>query len=336
MINSIYLEITSACNYKCTFCPHPQMKRAKRHMKKDVAINALNQIKETGVINQVYFNYLGEPLLSPILFECLEYGKKLELNTNIITNGSLLNPESIKKIKKSNLDSIKVSYETPDKKSFKLRGNSTYNTEEVLKNTIKLIKALKATKTKIHIVLMVTGGKHPETLNNISIIDDLKSLQRLVKNLYKKIEQVTSLYPYSEIKKKVNNISWEKWNEDIQINDNIILDIRPIFNWGNVLNDKKVYPMNYGTCDQALKEEMGILVKGDVVLCCIDVEGDTKIGNITDTHLKDILSSERTIDIMNDFQNGILKLKKCQHCKGTTSYSKHLIDKVKFKLKKFI
>jgi len=132
------------------------------------------------------------------------------------------------------------------------------------------------------------------------------------------IEIISSIIPlkkFQEIENNLEAIDWNWWNSVIWLNDNIYLEIRPTLNWGNKMTDKKIIPTQTGYCD-ALREKMGILVNGDVVICCIDYEGEQVIGNINNQSLFEILNSEIACQIKRDFANHIVSLKKCQYCLG--------------------
>ena len=42
-----------------------------------------------------------------------------------------------------------------------------------------------------------------------------------------------------------------------------------------------------------MQDHCAVLYNGDVILCCIDYDGNTKVGNVSDSSLEEILSSER-------------------------------------------
>lgn len=318
MIARIYLEVTSICNYKCAYCPHPFMQRTKAHMPWELACEALKQIKADNIGENIYLNYLGEPLLYPRLFELVDRAADLELSTHIITNGSLLTSKTISQIQHSPLSDIKISYETPDEKTFQLRGNNHFTPEQILNNLLNLIAALKDTDKKIGIVYMTTipGQKHG--IEGIEMIASPQQLKNEIKKMLALISPIAPVRQFSEIEKTVEQIDWHWWNPALWINDNIYLEIRPTLNWGNTMTADRIIPTTTGYCD-ALKEKMGILVNGDVVICCIDYEGEQAIGNIHHKPLLEILNSELARQIKNDFDRHIVSLKKCQYCLGSCS-----------------
>lgn len=68
-----------------------------------------------------------------------------------------------------------------------------------------------------------------------------------------------------------------------------------------------------GTC-YGLSSHFGILVDGTVVPCCLDKEGDIRLGNLNDSPLESILNSERAQKIVQGFQRNILQEELCKRC----------------------
>ena len=62
------------------------------------------------------------------------------------------------------------------------------------------------------------------------------------------------------------------------------------------------------------KTHLGVLVNGDVVLCCLDYSGKTKIGNLNENRLEEILSSDLYQNAMIKMQAGIPYFKLCESC----------------------
>lgn len=85
--NKVYIEISSVCNLKCSFCHGT--KRAKTFMSvSDFSVAAKKVRKLTSYI---YLHVLGEPLLHPELSDILSVCKELNFHTCITTNGVLIN-----------------------------------------------------------------------------------------------------------------------------------------------------------------------------------------------------------------------------------------------------
>lgn len=71
----------------------------------------------------------------------------------------------------------------------------------------------------------------------------------------------------------------------------------------------------------ALRNQIGVLVDGSVVPCCLDHNGDISLGNLFDQSLEQILASPRAMAIYQGFTNHIAVEPLCQRC-GYSAVSK--------------
>ena len=69
----------------------------------------------------------------------------------------------------------------------------------------------------------------------------------------------------------------------------------------------------FGTC-YGLRRQLGILVDGTVVPCCLDQDGIINLGNIFNEDLENIVSSDRAKEIVTNFRNNKLKEDLCKRC----------------------
>ncbi len=82
----IYIEITNACNFACSFCFKSNRKKTFISPKDFSAI--LFSIRP--YTDYIYLHVLGEPLLHPDLDELLSMAEEKGFHVNLTTNGSLL------------------------------------------------------------------------------------------------------------------------------------------------------------------------------------------------------------------------------------------------------
>lgn len=102
------------------------------------------------------------------------------------------------------------------------------------------------------------------------------------------------------------------------LTNNIFLDKDIEFLWPNMNMD---VISTKGTC-KALKDQMGILVDGSVVSCCLDNNGDNTLGNIFETSLESIINSNLYKEMLNGFKNNILVSELCKRCGYCTRFKK--------------
>jgi radical SAM protein with 4Fe4S-binding SPASM domain len=82
------------------------------------------------------------------------------------------------------------------------------------------------------------------------------------------------------------------------------------FTWPNI-NSKSI--SECGTC-LGLKNQIAILVNGDVVPCCLDENANIFLGNIFNQNLSEIIDSEKSKSIIEGFNNNKLYEKLCRTC----------------------
>lgn len=102
-VKSVELAIIYACNFKCPGCYAEDLKNATM-LTKEQAIGFIKKYKP------MHVNITGgEPLLHPKLYEIIE-GMPKSVVVSMVTNGSLLDEEKIKKLKKAGLNTIQISF----------------------------------------------------------------------------------------------------------------------------------------------------------------------------------------------------------------------------------
>ena len=106
------------------------------------------------------------------------------------------------------------------------------------------------------------------------------------------------------------NVKINRKNSRNNLNNHTFLSVDKKFDWPS-LNIPVI--STKGTC-KALKDQIGILVNGDVVSCCLDNNGDNKLGNIYKQDLNEIINSSKYQEILNGFNKHELVSPLCQRC----------------------
>lgn len=156
MVKEFVLQwhIGEACNLRCKHCY--QEKHIPVSLKYDELLKILNQyrnllkkLKVNGHINLTG----GEPLCSPHFYKLLEEFKKDKdlYSFSILTNGTLLTEENVKKISSYNPEYVQVSLEGGKKTNDYVRGKGVY---KKVANAIKLLK-----KNNIYTSISFTATK---------------------------------------------------------------------------------------------------------------------------------------------------------------------------------
>lgn len=94
-----------------------------------------------------------------------------------------------------------------------------------------------------------------------------------------------------------------------KISNNIFISFNNIFTWPDESLGLNIDAKCYGLIDQ-----LGILVDGTVVPCCLDSNGIINLGNIFKNDLDEILNTNIVKDIINGFKNNKSNCKLCKNC----------------------
>ena len=252
--------------------------RKKEFMKlKDFNI-VIDKIKD--YTDLILLHIKGEPLLHPNLYEILEECEKSGVLVNITTNTTLL---------------IEKEDEIANAKSLR----------------------------------QLNLSMHSFSQNSMNIVQNCKRVFETVKRIKKKNKNLIISYRLWNIKDiKENDVNYEilkllgqeynveniieksKKEKFLKLDNNIYLNQDVEFIWPSLGN--QIINEN-GKC-YGLKKQLGILVNGDVVPCCLDQNGDIKLGNIFENSIEEILNSSKAKRIIKGFNNRILTEELCKKC----------------------
>ncbi len=269
-----YIEITNICNLDCDFCS--KTNRNPEFMSLSLFEEIILQIKP--YTNYIYLHILGEPLLHENLAEFLDICTLNNIQVNITTNGTLINKATDKIISKNSLRLINFSLH-----SF-YSNKLTISFDKYINDIFEYIK--KDNHRHICLRLWNLNSENSEKNNYI--------LERIQKefNLEFKLEEKITL------------------GNGIKLKDKLYLQQSEYFTWPNIKN--KPF-LNTGFC-YALRNQFGILVDGTVIPCCLDSEGVINLGNIKQREFKDIINSDKALNLYNGFCNRNLVEDLCKTC----------------------
>lgn len=104
-------EVTDHCNAICIMCPREQHEDARPHgiMDLEKYKRSIDEVVSLGA-KKIVLTGFGEPLIDKTLEQKIAYAKAKNLNTYIITNGSLITRARAKSLIDSGLDEMRVSF----------------------------------------------------------------------------------------------------------------------------------------------------------------------------------------------------------------------------------
>jgi len=172
----IFIELTSYCNQKCTFCPYEYIERKKGHLDWEFVKAFLYDLiseKSDVLFPIINPHVMGEPLLYRQFFDFLDLCKELGLYTVVTTNFALLDEEKQERLFKNydNLDII-LSLGPPVEEVFHWRKEPKLTYNQWIDRLFEVIKAKFKYGFKGQIEIMVAS---PETLNRDFIQSDSAS-----------------------------------------------------------------------------------------------------------------------------------------------------------------
>jgi len=109
-LDVVYVELTDKCNLSCLHCYAKNVSGERRELKTENFLNLIDELASLGVLEIVFTG--GEPLLYDDIFEVLRYTKSKKIDFSIFTNGTLLNKNTIMKLKALNPQYIAISLDS--------------------------------------------------------------------------------------------------------------------------------------------------------------------------------------------------------------------------------
>ncbi|AFM24215.1 radical SAM/SPASM domain-containing protein [Desulfomonile tiedjei] len=318
----IHIELTNRCNFSCIFCPDGLMTRKRGFMPFSLACSALDRISELDLAEKVTFHVMGEPLLHPEFFRVLDHAASRNVPVGLTTNGALLKSDTIREIAGRDLYQIDISLQTPDRESFHATRGTRMDFEKYRDNLLSLLAACSTRPSppifKIRMMTTRFAGKMRKQLGVPNFMPDSATLQRTVLEWTERIYERLGLEATANnVKKHIGKIRIHGWNV-IEIAPKIFIETYVLTDWGNAFAENNLIEANRGYCF-GMRDHFAILYTGDVVLCCVDFDGKTGIGNLNDKNLSEILASPELEKIMEGFKTGKLVHPHCRRCLGTSS-----------------
>ena len=283
----IYVEITNSCNLKCSFCP--ENKREKLFMRLNEFENIIKQIKD--YTNLIALHVKGEPLLHPDLEKILKICEENDILVNITTNATLLEKNVDMLIASKAVRQLNLSLHSINKNE----NTDIYNFEQYIQSVFNATrKILKESKIIISYRLW-----------NLENIEENGEYYRILKEL--------------ENEYKINDlVNVAKKESFVKLAENAFLNQDLEFVWPSM--DSNVIS-ECGTC-WGLRNQVAILVNGDVVPCCLDENGEINLGNIHKSTFEEILDTNLAKKLIKGFEENKIIHNFCKMCGFRSKFEK--------------
>ena len=255
----------------------PKHRRAARKMSLDEFDLITDKIR--GRVIFLYFHLMGEPLLHPLLPDFIRMAREKGFRTVLTSNGTLLD-------KAMNLLSS-----LPHKVQLSLHSHES-NGRGVLADYIDKVMqfAIPAAEQGTCIVLRLwnQGGRESEN------------------------EQVMHLLEQYVQK------PWRERPDGYRLCDNLYLEFDRKFQWPTTQEPPSNSPEGERTevfC-KALHKQIGVLSDGSLVPCCMDHNGDIRLGYLFTQSLDEILNSPRAKAMVEGFRHHKATELLCRNCES--------------------
>lgn len=281
----MHLESTSHCNANCYFCPRHILTRGKGFMDVKLFERAVDEIGVYGV-NRLTLHLMGEPLLHPEIFEMVKYAKTKEKirRVEFSSNGALLTEKRIQQVIDSGLDWIMVDMDGATAATYEnaRRGLKFDVTVQNLKNLIEAVHASERQRPYIRLQAVQTPAVAAEMDRFWEIWKPVIEGKSCVEVHLKKYEWWSGAKP-----------------EDAYENSN----------WG------KPGPLYARLPCGMLERQMNVFWNGEVNHCCLDANGDLKIGDFRERSLYEIWHGEASRKLKSLVRDGsYARIKPCDGC----------------------
>ena len=283
MFSKMYLEITNVCNLACPFCP--PTRRAPEFMSAEDFELYLGKLAPFG--RQLYFHVKGESLLHPALRDFLSLAWARGFTVSITTNGTLLEEKAELLLGARSVRKLSVSLHSHSGRAD--AGKYWLGVAAFLDKH----RTTRPFPVSLRLWNRGTAGLPPET-------------ERLW-------ELLRARYPAAQ--------AWEKasiGNLAQKLDEKVYLNQADKFTWPELgpRQSKAVGDRaggQRGFC-HGLRNQIGVLVDGTVVPCCLDGEGSMSLGNLRESSLSDILASPRARAIYEGFSRRTVVEELCESC----------------------
>ncbi|MCG6925584.1 MAG: radical SAM protein [Acidobacteria bacterium] len=331
-INYLFVEITNACNFKCTWCPDEVMERRRGFMKKEKVFGLLDEIAAKrswlGPLYPVKLHQMGEPMLHPDLIEIVERaesgGVPIELNTNC----GLITEERIDGLYRAGLTNLILSYQTPDPVSFETRKAPRLVFDEYRDKVRLAVERKVVLGARTHLEIDIMNTKHVDGQQIVSEDDQALAFLADWISFCQELERRHGLTPRPHDRELIQSRQFLDQDENgsrYTLLDGVDLIWKRCHSWGNVIGgdgERAEVPL-VGTPTAGAPEtycpapydQFVVQWNGDVVSCCTDHEGRTKTANVFASSVEDVWKGAAVRRRKQDMLDGRL-LDVCARCQG--------------------
>jgi MoaA/NifB/PqqE/SkfB family radical SAM enzyme len=248
-INYLFIEITNACNFKCTWCPDEVMGRRRGFMKKEKVFRILDEIAAKrswlGPIYPVKLHQMGEPFLHPDLPAIVEYAESRGVGIELNTNCGLITREKIEALYRAGLTNMILSYQTPDADSFKTRKAPKLVFDEYRDKVRLAVERKVAMEARTHLEIDIMNTKYADSYKIVSEDDQALAFLEDWISYTRSLEEKYGLPPRAHDREQIRSRHFLDQDENgsrYELLDGVNLIWKRCHSWGNVIGEHQVDP----------------------------------------------------------------------------------------------
>lgn len=287
------IQTINACNGSCIMCPKSKnINNRSFVMSNNLFEKIIKEISEEKLsFTFIYLFLQNEPFLDKDIFDKIKLIRNIcdgKLKIGLVTNGTLIKKEQIKKLKEYKVDELVFSLDAINEPTYKkIRHGLNFN--QVMKN----IQCVLDSDYNGYL-----GVKFVRQKNNISEINEFKKYWKQ-KGIF---VQISNLNNRSGDLKIYRDLSLKN-KEDYKLT-----------NEKYMMNDSKLKVKRSNGCTTPILT-FNILYDGKVILCCDDFKNKMILGDINKSSIKKIWNSKGYEDIRKMLYNGKYeKIPVCCNC----------------------
>jgi MoaA/NifB/PqqE/SkfB family radical SAM enzyme len=222
-LHKVYVEPTTACNLDCRICMRKVWSEPSGFMEMPTYRRLIAGLQAVPTLTKVAFWGLGEPLLHPDIVEMVALAKDLGAETELISNGLLLDRILAEGLVSAGLDTLVLSVDGgPADSCADTKSGSDLG---VVQENVQALHAVRHARGVLHPQI---GLEFVVTHHNVQ---QLPKLRRLAAGMGATFVLVTNLLPYSKETKdditywlSVNEYGHSQYNPEIRLP---LIDGRP-------------------------------------------------------------------------------------------------------------
>ncbi len=178
----IQVEVSNICNLSCIMCPLDALKAPKKKLS---LADFERIIEQFPFLNLIGLYGIGEPLNNPHLKEMIQRCKSEKIETELVTNATLLNEERGRSLLESGLGRLYLSVDSvrPEKYAAIRKGAEFEKVRANMENFIRHKRATQATAPKIGVATVVMRENIRELPEIIRFAEQMGADSLLIKGL---------------------------------------------------------------------------------------------------------------------------------------------------------